>query len=110
MHLNPDEHEWLVTYRHILSQQFPGLILDIIIFGSKARGDDREDSDLDILVLIKDGDWLVKRKICDPGYELSLETDLVPSIQVYTNEEWLQMKQDESVFQEIVEREGISVG
>lgn len=110
MPLNSNDRKWLEIYRNVLNRQFQDLIQDIVVFGSKARGNDREDSDLDILVIIKEGDWFVKRKICDPGYELSIGSDLVPSIQVYTLEEWARMKREESIFQEIVEREGISVG
>ena len=36
----------------------------IILFGSRARGDYREDSDYDILVVVRDKlDWRVKRKL-----------------------------------------------
>lgn len=108
VHLNEDEKQWLRSYREILDARFPGVVNDIVLFGSKARGDDHDDSDLDILVIISEGDWKLKRELRDPGYELSFGTDAVPSIQVYTQAEWDRLKMEGSIFQGKVEHEGVS--
>ncbi len=106
--LNKDEKNWLEQYRRLLNERYPGLVEDLIIFGSKARGDAHPDSDLDVILLIKEGDWKLKMELCEPGYELSFGTDAVPSIIVYTINEWSNLKQEESIFQECVDLEGIS--
>ncbi|MEW6234417.1 MAG: nucleotidyltransferase domain-containing protein [Candidatus Omnitrophota bacterium] len=59
--LNAAEIKWLNQYRERLYAQYPGLVEDIILFGSKARGDAREDSDLDLMVVIREGDRSVKK-------------------------------------------------
>ena len=45
---------------------------DIVLFGSRARGDMRSDSDADVAVVIADGDWSFwreKRELADLTYE-----------------------------------------
>jgi len=107
--LTPEEQSWPDAYRHALRQQFPGLVQDIIIFGSKARGTARSDSDLDIVLILHEGDWHLKDAVSLPGYDLSIGTNVVPSLHVYTAVEWQQLRDGQSVFREAVERDGISV-
>ena len=109
MKLTHEEERWLRSYRQTLAQQFPGLVEQVIIFGSKARETATADSDLDILLVIRDGDWRIKDLVTEPGYELSLGTNVVPSIMVYTQEEWEQYGRDEAPFWQTVTRDGVVV-
>ena len=109
MKLTHEEEQWLKDYRRILAQRFPGLVEQIVIFGSKARGTATADSDLDVLIVIREGDWQLKDLVTEPGYELSLGTDVVPSIMVYTREEWEQHRRDEAPFWQTVNRDGVVV-
>ena len=54
--LDTVEQSWLNDYRQALDSDFPDLVEDIVIFGSKARGDAGPDSDLDVLVVIREAD------------------------------------------------------
>ena len=108
--LTPEEQQWLDTYRKILDEQFPDLVEDIIIFGSKARGTATDDSDVDILLIIKEGDWQKKRTITHPGYMSSIETDVVPSFIVLTVDEWELHRKREAPFWRTVTRDGVTVG
>ena len=108
MKLSSEEKTWLDTFVHAIRQRFPDKIEQVIIYGSKARGDARADSDLDVLVVVSDHS-VSKESIRLIGYELALLTDVVPSILVYTSEELQQRKRDRSVFVEVVEREGVMV-
>ena len=107
--LTPDEQKWLDDYRKALDEQFPGLVDDIVIFGSKARGTATEDSDLDILIVIREGDWWQKDAVADTGYMLAVETDAVPSILVYTREEWESRRSGRAPFWQTVTRDGVTV-
>jgi predicted nucleotidyltransferase len=107
--ITPVEREWLDAYRELLEQRYPQLVKDLIVFGSKARGDAGPDSDLDILVIIGHGDHRVKREISSPGYDLSIGTEIVPSILVFTVAEWDGFERLESVFRQSVLEDGISV-
>ena len=81
--LKPAEHSWLQAYQTYLKTEFPGCVAETRIFGSKARGDPRADSNLDVLVVIREGDWYVKEALTRSGYDLAIGTDVVPSLHVY---------------------------
>ena len=108
MKLNAEEKEWLDRFVDELSRRFPEAVDRVIVFGSKARGDDNSDSDLDMLV-VATGDEKLKTSIRTLGYELALSKNVVPSIMVYTTEEFEQRRQNRSVFIERVERDGVVV-
>lgn len=61
-----------------------------ILYGSEARGDAREDSDIDLLVLV-DADKLSyeeKDRIIAPYYDIELETGVVISTLILPRKEW----------------------
>ncbi|MGE0684661.1 MAG: nucleotidyltransferase domain-containing protein [Candidatus Binatia bacterium] len=109
MKLTHEEKQWLTAYKQCLIQNFPGLAEQIVILGSKARETATADSDLDILLIIREGDWKLKDQATEPGYELSLGTNVVPSIMVYTRAEWSQYQHDETPFWQTVARDGVAV-
>jgi predicted nucleotidyltransferase len=106
--LTPAETAWLLAYQTHLKKAFPGCVEEISIFGSKARGDARADSDLDVLVVIREGDWRFKEALTRPGYDLAIGTEVVPSLHVYTVAEWEHLGKQASVFREVVERERVT--
>ena len=108
MRLTADEQIWLDAYRQALKEQYPGLVEHIIIFGSKARGDDH-DSDLDVLLIVKNEAAHLKRQLRRIGYELAATSDAVPSILAYTQDEWESRRENGSPFQQAVERDGVPV-
>ena len=86
--LDTVEQSWLNDYRQALDSNFPDLVEDIVIFGSKARGDAGPDSDLDVLVVIREADRQTKSEVRRIGHLLSVMSDALPSIVVYTRAEW----------------------
>jgi predicted nucleotidyltransferase len=79
----------------------------VILYGSRARGDARPDSDWDILVIINkekkdDSDF---RRIAYPLYDLSSDLDILISVNLYTTTEW--EKRSFTIFYKNVEKEGI---
>lgn len=109
MRLTHEEQAWLEAYRKELAEQFPGLVERIIIFGSKARGTATPDSDLDVLLIIREGDWRLKEALAVPGYDLAVGTDVVPSILVYTKQEWEDRLRLRAPFWQAVDRDGVRV-
>jgi predicted nucleotidyltransferase len=87
MRLTADEQAWLDAYRQILKGQYPGIVEHMIIYGSKAQGDDHPDSDLDVLLIVKNEAAHLKRPLRRIGYELAATSDAVPSILAYTQDE-----------------------
>jgi predicted nucleotidyltransferase len=67
MSLTAVDKSWLDAYRKAIVKIKPGAVMRLSVFGSKARGDDRPESDLDILLIVKDGAAGLKRKF-SPDY------------------------------------------
>ena len=51
------ERKALDDYVAAVRRHYGPRLVDIFIFGSRARGDARPDSDADVAVIIEDGDW-----------------------------------------------------
>ena len=109
LRLTLDEQTWLDTYRQALKEQHPGVVVRMVIYGSKARGDDHPDSDLDVLLIVKNEAVYLKRQLRRIGYELAATSDAVPSILAYTQDEWESRKKSRSPFQQAVERDAVPV-
>lgn len=109
MRLTASDQQWLNAYREALASQFPGAVEQLLIYGSKARGDAGPDSDLDVLLIVHDQAAARKRDLRRVGYLLAAATEVVPSIMAYTRGEWEQRKQSGSPFRRNVERDGVRV-
>lgn len=107
--LHPEERTWLDEYRKALDGRHPGAVLRMVIYGSKARGKARKDSDLDVLLVVENGTGHLKRSLREIGYELAAASDAVPSILAYTQGEWEDRRRRGYPFQHAVERDGVSV-
>ena len=107
--LRPDEQTWLDDYCRELNEGFPGIVEEVVVFGSKARGDATTDSDLDIMLIIREGDWKQKEALTRPGHLLAVGTDVVPSYVVYTREEWEQRRERRAPLWRTVSRDGVPV-
>jgi len=82
---------------------------EVILYGSRARGDERHDSDWDILVLTDYSvDLITERKFRNKLYDLELETGEPLSIFVYSKNDW-QTKQRITPFYENVTQEGVRI-
>jgi predicted nucleotidyltransferase len=109
LQLRPEEQTWLDDYRAALDKEHPGAVQEMLIYGSKARGQAHADSDLDVLLLVRDEAGALKRELRRIGYRLAATTDVLPSILAYTQQEWESRRQSGSTFRKAVERDAIRV-
>ena len=80
---------------------------EVILYGSRARGTERNDSDWDILILTDYAINLqIERKFRDNLYDLELETGEPFSVFAYSKNDW-QTKQRITPFYQNVTQEGI---
>lgn len=72
---------------NLLKQQFP--IKQVILFGSKARGDDDEYSDIDLLLITSYKlHWQDKRAISDLLFDVGMKYDVMFSFLCVPGGEW----------------------
>jgi len=82
---------------------------NVILYGSRARGNERHDSDWDILILTDyPANLEVERKFRNELYDLELETGESFSVFVYSKFDW-QTKQKITPYYQSVTAEGINL-
>lgn len=81
---------------------------DIYLFGSRARGDERPDSDWDVLVLVdrEKVSFAFENEILNAVYDVSLETGELVSPIVKTKNNWLEKRGFIPLYENIT-RDGI---
>lgn len=109
LQLTSEEQGWLDAYRAALDKKHPGAVHEILIYGSKARGQAHAESDLDVLLIVKNGSGKLKRELRRIGYLLAAKTEALASILAYTQEEWESRKRSGSSFRKAVERDAVRV-
>lgn len=93
--------------KNCISEIDPNAI--VILYGSRARGDERNDSDWDILILTDyPANLEVERKFRNELYDLELETGESFSIFVYSKHDW-QTKQKITPYYQNVITEGVNL-
>jgi uncharacterized protein len=80
----------------------------VILFGSQARGESKEGSDIDLLVLINADkvSYEDEKRIKYPLYDLEFETGYIISPLVISRSDW-ERKHSITPFYQSVEREGV---
>ena len=63
-------------------EAYGGAIEEIILFGSVARGDDRPDSDIDILVITSGEDFRIREFLTGIAFDLLMQTGERLSVKV----------------------------
>lgn len=71
----------------MLREAFP--VKEVILFGSKARGDDDEESDIDLLLLTsRPVSWHERKAINDALYEIQVKYNTIISPLITTVADW----------------------
>ena len=105
-YLNKKEQKVVESFVKELKKELNDDIITIRLFGSKVRGDFKEDSDIDISILVKKRRG-IKDKISDIAADYFLEYNVPLSPVVYSLFEYEKNRKLGSFFFERVEKEGI---
>ncbi|HMV80634.1 MAG TPA: nucleotidyltransferase domain-containing protein [Leptospiraceae bacterium] len=108
-YLSEKEWEVIQLYKNYLLKNYSENIKNFYLFGSKARGDFREDSDIDILITLNDYNWRLGDEIRRVGYELDEEIDSKFSILVCSDSEFGNWMNKRYQFVENVMKEGVAI-
>jgi predicted nucleotidyltransferase len=84
-------------------------LVSIVLFGSMARGDYHDASDIDVAIIVRGLTRRLKGQILDEVAELELEHHTPLSVLVFSEEEFNHLKKRERRIALDIEREGISL-
>lgn len=107
MKISKTEKKALKEFVNELHKRFGDLILETKLFGSKARGENEEFSDIDVFVLVKNFDWDLRFKISEIANDISLKYDVLISDIVFSSDEMNNKVIRATPFIQNIEREGI---
>jgi predicted nucleotidyltransferase len=90
-----------------LQEKYGHLVEAVILFGSKARGDDHPDSDIDLLVLTEIENWSIRNEIWRMAARLELSYEVIFNIQIIASQRWQSMGEGHFSLHQRVSQEGI---
>ena len=108
-YLNNKEKKAIKSFVKDLREKLGDDIVSIRLFGSKARGDFKKNSDIDIFILVKEKTLKIRDIIAEIEVDYDIEYNLPISTVLYSLFEYKKNKELGSFFFENVEKEGIAL-
>lgn len=107
MPILPNEKKALKALKNTLIDKYR--ILDLRIYGSKAKGTDEPDSDIDIMIVLEDHSPIIESQIDDLIFDINLKHDCFISALFFSRKELeIGSLAESPIYKKILE-EGISL-
>jgi predicted nucleotidyltransferase len=84
-------------------------VIDFRIFGSRARGDAEEFSDLDIFMELESVDGELKKKVKNAAWEMTMETGVLVTTLLFSRHDMENSPLRSSPIVRVIMEEGVSV-
>jgi uncharacterized protein len=105
--LSDNEHKAIEAFKERIVNRFK--FAEVVLFGSKARGNYDNDSDIDILVLLnEESNTSIEEEIFDIGFDIEIKYDVILGILVHSKVFWNSKGSLMPIHQEI-KRDGIQI-
>ena len=78
----------LIEFRANINKLYGNEIERIILFGSRARGDAKQDADIDVLVIMKHAGKELKNRISDLAFDCILKYGIDIEPVIFDHNEW----------------------
>lgn len=101
------ERKIVEKFKQLVSQKVK--VHDVRVFGSRARGDAPEESDLDVLIVVDYLDYAIERYISDCAWEAGFPENIVILPVAISLDTLRNTPIRESIFIKNVYREGVSL-
>lgn len=108
-HLSAQEQAAVQRFKAAVAEICGPAGWEMRVFGSRARHEGHEDSDLDLLVLIPEENAQIKTRIWDAAYAVFSATDILLSPLVLSRQQYESLKGRERLIAQDIERDGIPV-
>lgn len=84
-------------------------LVDMRLFGSRAREEGDPESDLDVLIILEMSDWEIEKRIYDLAFNLDLKHDVVISTIIYSRADFESPLNKASGFYSELQRDGVKL-
>ncbi|NCO68878.1 MAG: hypothetical protein COZ31_01390 [Nitrospirae bacterium CG_4_10_14_3_um_filter_44_29] len=105
--LTIEERKAIAEFAEHLKERFGNIITDIILFGSKVRGESSKYSDIDILIVLAKTSWEIKKGISELAAQENLKYNVIISTVRYDSATWDAPVVKASPFAKTVKEEGV---
>lgn len=102
--LKKNEEMAIGVLKEELSKRFN--VIDMRVFGSKVRGEDTPESDIDVMIELDECNSDIKSEIYDIVFEINLENDTFISTTIFSKKEIEDGPMSESPIYKAILREG----
>ena len=108
-HLSLQEEKALAEFKKRVRKALGDQVVSFTLFGSRARGEGHEESDLDILALLQERTSERRREIIHIASDIFLEYEIDISPLVLGQTEFQNLKDRELLIAQEIERDGIQL-
>lgn len=105
--LKRNEERAITTLKEILSKKFN--LIELRLFGSKVRGEDTSESDIDVMIEIGEYNPDIRSEIYDIIFEINLENDTFISVIIFSTKEIEDGPMAEYPIYKIIHKEGVPI-
>jgi predicted nucleotidyltransferase len=99
----------LKKFKEAVTKALGNELVELTLFGSKARGDAREDSDIDVLVITNSGNWRLRDVVYGIVTDILLDDDVIVSPKVIGKEDYRRLYEKGYPFIKNVIKDGIAI-
>ncbi|HNA88381.1 MAG TPA: nucleotidyltransferase domain-containing protein [Anaerolineales bacterium] len=82
-------------------------LLSAALFGSRARGDSGEASDIDLLLIVKNDHWKIQQQISRFSSDVALKYDVALDVRLISAERWKYYKEIRAGLFQNIERDAV---
>jgi predicted nucleotidyltransferase len=107
--LSDNEEGALQAYTRVLESRFGSQLVEILLFGSKARNEARTDSDLDVAVILRQPSSEDLSEARGLAFDIWLRYGVLLSVRAMSQQGWDKLGSLQSLFYRNVKRDGISL-
>ncbi|MGQ9833268.1 MAG: nucleotidyltransferase domain-containing protein [Candidatus Villigracilaceae bacterium] len=105
--ITKNENAALRTFLQRVLDELGAQVSQVILFGSKARGDSNADSDVDVLILASEENRRLQERINIIASQVSLDFDILINPLLIAEARWRQMSRERFSICRSVERDGV---
>jgi predicted nucleotidyltransferase len=106
--LSQQERDAVQDFVRLLLERFGHQLVDVLLFGSKARGESHPGSDVDVLVILDHPDAQSLGEVRGLGFDIWLLHRVFLSIRATSRQNWQALAAMQSLFYRSVLRDGVS--
>jgi predicted nucleotidyltransferase len=105
--LAPNESAAIQRLKDGLARDFR--LVELRLFGSKARGDSNPESDIDVLIVLEEFDWETEKAVSHLCFEINIEYGVLLVPVLYSRAEYESDLTKVTPFYQNVRKEGVLV-